>query len=125
MRIGDGLIVTGPGETFTEIGMAVKERAPGRPTLYAGYTNGIAAYLPTAAEYAFGGYEAGYGHKSFGLPSLPDPGCERILVETAVRLGERLFPEAEPWDEALGWVATGALPRLAPPPLLLHPSRQG
>ena len=32
LRIGDGAIVTGPGEVFTEIGMAVKERGPGRPT---------------------------------------------------------------------------------------------
>jgi hypothetical protein len=32
VRIGDGVIVTGPGETFTEIGIAVKERAPGRPS---------------------------------------------------------------------------------------------
>ena len=82
VRIGDGAIVTGPGETFTEYGIAVKERSPGAPTLYAGYTNGLLGYLPTAAEYAFGGYEAGYGHKSVGLPSLFDPSVERILVET-------------------------------------------
>ena len=30
VRIGDGVIVTGPGETFTEYGIAVKERSPGR-----------------------------------------------------------------------------------------------
>ena len=39
VRIGDGVIVTGPGETFTEYGIAVKERSPGLPTLYAGYVN--------------------------------------------------------------------------------------
>ncbi len=32
VRIGDGVVITAPGETFTEIGMAVKERAPGAPT---------------------------------------------------------------------------------------------
>ena len=36
VRIGDGVIVTGPGETFTEYGIAVKERSPGTPTLYVG-----------------------------------------------------------------------------------------
>ena len=31
IRIGDGVIVSGPGEVFSEIGMAVKERSPGTP----------------------------------------------------------------------------------------------
>ena len=122
VRIGDGVIVTGPGETFTEYGIAVKERSPGAPTLYAGYTNEILGYLPTANEYQFGGYEAGYGYKSVGLPSLFDPSVEQILVETGVRLAERLFPEAEPWDAAAGWLARGEVPRLPDTPLE-HPSR--
>ena len=122
VRIGDGVIVTGPGETFTEYGIAVKERSPGAPTLYAGYTNEILGYLPTANEYRYGGYEAGYGYKSVGLPSLFDPSVEQILVETGVRLAERLFPEAEPWDSAAGWLARGEVPRLPDTPLE-HPSR--
>ena len=123
VRIGDGVIVTGPGETFTEYGIAVKERSPGAPTLYAGYTNEIIGYLPTANEYQYGGYEAGYGYKSVGLPSLFDPSVEQICVETGVRLAERLFPEAEPWDAANGWTAQGDPPVLAPTPLE-HPSRR-
>jgi len=122
VRIGDGVIVTGPGETFTEYGIAVKERSPGQPTLYAGYTNEIIGYLPTANEYQFGGYEAGYGYKSVGLPSLFDPGVEQTFVETGVRLAERLFPEVEPYDGSDGWLARGELPRLQPTPLE-HPSR--
>jgi neutral ceramidase len=120
VRIGDGVIVTGPGETFTEYGIAVKERAPGAPTLYAGYTNEILGYLPTAAEYPHGGYEAGYGYKSVGLPSLFDPSVEQILVETGVRLAERLFPEATPWDAEEGWTARGEVPKL-PEARLEHP----
>lgn len=122
VRIGDGVIVTGPGETFTEYGIAVKERSPGLPTLYAGYTNEIIGYLPTANEYQYGGYEAGYGYKSVGLPSLFDPSVEQTFVETGVRLAERLFPEAEPYDGSVGWLARGELPRLEPTPLD-HPSR--
>jgi hypothetical protein len=124
VRIGDGVIVTGPGETFTEYGIAVKERSPGAPTLYAGYTNEILGYLPTANEYQHGGYEAGYGYKSVGLPSLFDPSVEQILVETGVRLAERLFPEAEPWDAGDGWLARGDVPKLPDTPLE-HPSRAG
>ena len=121
VRIGDGAVVTGPGETFAEYGLAVKERSPASPTLYAGYTNGLLGYLPTAAEYAFDGYEAGYGHKGAGLPSLFDPAVERICVETGVRLVESLFPEATPWDPARGWTASGTVPLLEPPPPLEHP----
>jgi neutral ceramidase len=122
VRIGDGVLATGPGETFSEMGMAVKERGPGKPTLYCGYVNGIASYFPTAAEYAFGGYEADYGCRSVGLPSHVAPDCERILVETAVRLSEQLFPDSVPWDASRGWVATGALPGLEPERPLAHPS---
>jgi hypothetical protein len=124
VRIGDGVIVTGPGETFTEYGIAVKERSPGAPTLYVGYTNELLGYLPTANEYQFGGYEAGYGYKSVGLPSLFDPSVEEILVSTGVRLAERLFPDAEPWDASQGWTARGEeQPRLETPPFE-HPSRR-
>jgi hypothetical protein len=113
VRIGDGVVVAAPGEIFSEIGLAVKERSPAEVTLYAGYTNGIVSYFPTAAEYPFGGYEPGYGNRTFGLPSQVAPACERILVETGARLAASLFPECEAPD-ADGWLAGGALPE--PPP---------
>jgi hypothetical protein len=112
VRIGDGVIVTGPGETFTEYGVAVKERSPGRPTIYAGYTNGLIGYFSTAAEYEFGGYESGYAYMSVGLPSLFDPRVEEILVSSGVRLAETLFPDHEPWDSGRGRSAHGRPPQL-------------
>ncbi len=121
VRIGDGVIVSGPGEVFTEIGMAVKERSPGRPTLYAGFTNGLVAYFATAAEYAHGGYEADYSRRGHGNPAHVSPECERILVETGVRAAEELFPEAPAWDAEAGWTATGSLPPLTEPDALVHP----
>lgn len=113
IRIGEGAIVAAPGEIFSEIGLAVKERSPAEVTLYAGYTNGILSYFPTAAEYPFGGYEPGYGNRSFGLPAQVTPEAERILVETGARLAAALFPEREP-PQLDGWLATGTPP--APPP---------
>lgn len=133
VRIADGVIVTAPGEAFTEIGMAVKERSPGKPTLYAGYTNGTVGYFPTAAAYLEGGYEPVYSNRSYGQPAPVAPGCERLLVERGVRLAETLFPECEAFagDE---WSASGNLPLLplerlerpasgeyAPPPTAYHP----
>jgi hypothetical protein len=116
VRIGDGVIVTAPGETFTEIGMAVKERSPGRPTLYAGYTNGAVGYFPTAAAYPEGGYEPAYSNRSYGRPAPVGPECDRLLVERGVRLAESLFPECEPY---LGedWSPSGDLPELPDEPL--------
>jgi neutral ceramidase len=117
VRIGDGAIVSAPGEIFSEIGLAVKERSPADVTLYAGYTNGIISYFPTADEYPFGGYEPGYGNRTFGLPAQVEPVCERILVETGARLASALFPERRA-PELHGWSAAGALP--VPPPVLRH-----
>lgn len=121
IRIGDGVIVTGPGETFTEIGLAVKQRAPGRPTLYCGYANGLVTYFPTADEYPYGGYEPGYGNRSFDLWSQVTPEAERILVETGVRLAERLFPGCEPWPDEAGWTARAGAPEPPPRERLAHP----
>ena len=123
VRIGDGVIVTGPGEVFSEIGMAVKERSPGRPTMYAGFTNGLIAYFATAAEYAYGGYEADYSRRGHGNPGHVAPECEQILVENGVRAAEELFPAAEPWDSERGWTASGDLPGPLPPDPLVHPDR--
>jgi neutral ceramidase len=123
LRIGDGVIVSGPGEVFGEIGMAVKERSPVAPTMYAGFTNGLVAYFATAAEYAYGGYEADTSRRGHGNPAHVAPACEQILVETGVRAAESLFPGAEPWDAGRGWTATGALPPPLPPDPLPHPER--
>jgi hypothetical protein len=109
VRIGDGVIATGPGEVFTEIGLAVKERSPADVTLYAGFTNGAISYLPTAAEFPLGGYEPSYGNKPYGLPAQVTPECERILTETAVSLIRSLFPERTA-PRVSGWLATGRLP---------------
>lgn len=109
VRIGDGVIATGPGEIFTEIGLAVKERSPAVVTMYAGYTNGCVSYFPTASEYPLGGYEPSYGNKTYGLPAQVEPSSDRLLVQTAVELIGELFPEADTRLPA-GWLASGRLP---------------
>jgi hypothetical protein len=120
IRIGDAAIVTGPGEVFTEIGLAVKERSPADVTFYAGYSNGCISYMPTAAEYPLGGYEPTYGHKTYGLPAQVAPETERLLVETGARLAVSLFPEREA-PHVDGWLATGAHPAPPPTPPLARP----
>ncbi len=121
IRIGDTAIVTGPGEIFTEIGLAVKERSPADVTFYAAYSNGCISYMPTAAEYPLGGYEPTYGNKTYGLPAQVAPETERLLVETGVRLVRSLFPERDA-PAVDGWLATGALPEPPAKPPLTRPS---
>jgi hypothetical protein len=125
IRIGEGVIVSGPGEVFSEIGMAVKERSPGRPTMYAGFTNGLIAYFFTAAEYAHGGYEADLSRRGHGNPAHVVPESEQILIETGVRAAEELFPAAVPWPAEAGWTASGRMPEPLPPDALPHPSHAG
>lgn len=80
-RIGDIGIVGVPGEVFSEIALAVREDSPFPATIFAGYTNGLVSYLPSAAEYEFGGYEVDYAHHGYALLEQVDPSCEARLVD--------------------------------------------
>jgi neutral ceramidase len=112
LRIGDGAIVTTPGELFTEIGWAVKERSPGLPTMALGFSNGAVGYLPTAEAYPEGGYEPAYSNRSYGTPATVAPESAELLTKTAVRLAEELFPGRPPFEGA-NWTVRGPLPELS------------
>jgi len=113
IRIGGGAIVTGPGEIFTEIGLAIKERSPALPTMYLGYTNGAVSYFPTAAAYPEGGYEPEFGNRTYGLPAPVAPVCEELLVSRSLQLLRGLFPD-RPAATAPGFQATGSIPSIPP-----------
>ncbi|HEY8584355.1 MAG TPA: hypothetical protein VIL49_15465, partial [Capillimicrobium sp.] len=93
LRIGHGAIVTGPGEVFAEIGLAVRQRSPAAVTAYAGYTNGLVSYFPSAAAFPAGGYEPDHGNRSFGLAAPVSPECDPILVRAGLDALARLWPE--------------------------------
>lgn len=94
LRIGDCAIAAVPGEVFSEIALAVKARSPAALTMFAGYSNGCISYLPTAAEYPFGGYECTYANRSYGLPTQVAPETSEIIVSSCRRLIEELFSGA-------------------------------
>ena len=59
VAIGDSVAFAGiPGEPFTEIGRAVRDRSPFRMTFCTCLTNGSCGYFPVASAYDEGGYEA-------------------------------------------------------------------
>jgi hypothetical protein len=57
ITFGDVAIVGCNIEPFCEIGIAIKRASPFPVTIMGGYTNGRMAYMPTAEEWAKGGYE--------------------------------------------------------------------
>lgn len=87
MRIGDSAWIALPGEIFTEIGLAIKEKSPISQTFIIGLANDGIGYICTDHAYENeGGYEtwprAG---------SAVGVGAEAILVNTASELLQRLF----------------------------------
>jgi hypothetical protein len=121
LRIGDGAIVTGPGEIFSEIGLAVRERSPASVTLYAGYTNGLVSYFPAAAAYPFGGYEPGYGNRSFALAAQVAPACDGLLVRAGLDALGRVFPEAPGVADGDELLASGVAPAVPGPIVARRP----
>jgi len=58
IRLGDAVLAGAPLEPFAETGMEIRRRSPFAHTFVGGYANGVIAYLPVAAAYGEGGYEA-------------------------------------------------------------------
>jgi hypothetical protein len=82
LRIGDVIIAATGAETFIEIGKQIQLRSPFRHTVALGYSNGCLGYLPTAAEFARGGYEVEKAYKYYGTLPLT-PACEGLTLEAA------------------------------------------
>lgn len=79
LRVGPVDLVTNPAETFTEIGLKLREQWP-RPVVFASLTNGFIGYVPTKAAYSAGGYEVDHAYEHFGLDSpLRDDSAEVFL----------------------------------------------
>lgn len=61
LRIGGFAITAIPCETFTEIGLAIKDLSPVKPVFTIELANGHYGYLPTPRHYELGGYETWLG----------------------------------------------------------------
>ncbi|NUQ00237.1 MAG: hypothetical protein HUU35_10325 [Armatimonadetes bacterium] len=83
-KLGPLGLATCPGEIFCQIGMAVKERAPLQPTLFAAYGNGSIGYVPTPDQYAEGGYEVDRACRvDPAAAGIIEEGCLAALAEAA------------------------------------------
>lgn len=61
LRIGEWTLVALPGEPFTELGLAIKDRSVAAQTWVCGYANDWIGYLTPPSAWQQGGYEVGLG----------------------------------------------------------------
>lgn len=57
IRIGSVVLLSIPGEPFTEINQQIVQHSPFEHTLFSGYSNGGFGYLPVRSAFDEGGYE--------------------------------------------------------------------
>ncbi|MBN1292771.1 MAG: neutral/alkaline non-lysosomal ceramidase N-terminal domain-containing protein [Candidatus Latescibacteria bacterium] len=57
IQIGNTVIVSVPGEVFSEIGLQIKKRSPFKNTFVLAISGGYEGYMPTAKEFIEGDYE--------------------------------------------------------------------
>ncbi len=97
IRIGDIVIVAVPGETFSLLGMQVKQRSPLPNTLFLGYSNGCLCYIPTRDAFPKEGWSI---HARYAVPDLIfqaylvpvalRPHCGELVVEKSLDLLQQL-----------------------------------
>lgn len=80
LDLADGLtLVALGGELSVEYGHFIKGLRPNHVAIPLGYANGMVGYIPTAQQFAEGGYEPDTSTPYFGLPAPFDPQIEDII----------------------------------------------
>ncbi|MFO7945609.1 MAG: neutral/alkaline non-lysosomal ceramidase N-terminal domain-containing protein [Armatimonadota bacterium] len=85
LGIGQHAIVGLAGEVFFEYALNIAERSPFERTSVLGTTNGCVAYIPTAAEMPYGGYEVKSSNRFYRQLELK-PEAEQVAIDRAVAL---------------------------------------
>ena len=85
VRLGRTPIVSLPGEVFFETGEAIARRLDADMAVVGAYAHGYVGYVPPAAAFDEGGYEADEAHRFVGLWKLGRDATDR-LIETATAL---------------------------------------
>jgi hypothetical protein len=90
LKINDDVAIwSTPLELFCEISNEIRDRSPFPFTFYFGYTNGWLGYMPSEAEWPYGGYETSVS------PYTPAAGKELTELVTGYLNGELRNPPAE------------------------------
>lgn len=82
LSVGDVCFAGFPGEPFTGVGLAVKEKSPFTLTITACCANGYEGYYPMASAFDEGGYEV--------LTAQYAKGCAEAIIDSSVRVMGKL-----------------------------------
>ena len=93
LRLGEVALIGWAAEVFHELAVAMKEGSPATMTLFAGYSNGMIGYLPTAEEHARGGYEVDVSPYFYRLGGRLDASAGERVSKESRELLVRLFSE--------------------------------
>ncbi len=83
-------IVALPGEIFAETGLSIRAALGNIPAFVFSYADAVPAYIPSAGEFRYGGYEVDEAHRYYGLPASFAPGSAEALADAAIALAGRL-----------------------------------
>lgn len=72
LRVGELALCALPGEPFCQLGLDIKAKSPFKQTMLIGLANDYAGYVPTAEQFALGGYETWRARSSFVEPKAAD-----------------------------------------------------
>ncbi|MGQ9489000.1 MAG: neutral/alkaline non-lysosomal ceramidase N-terminal domain-containing protein [Armatimonadota bacterium] len=97
LRIGDVHLLAFPAEMFVQYALDFERQSPHKPTITLGFSNGCWGYIPTAADYAIGGYEVDLAYRFYGT-LMVTADCERLIREEVYDLLGVAAPDWAPYS---------------------------
>lgn len=101
LRVGDIRLLAFPAEMFVQYALDFERQSPAKPTITLGYSNGCWGYIPTAADYAIGGYEVDMAYRYYGTLMVSSD-CERLIREEVYGLLDVPHPDWAPYETSAG-----------------------
>ncbi|MAT43588.1 MAG: hypothetical protein CL609_14720 [Anaerolineaceae bacterium] len=83
VQIGQIGVIALNAETFTQIGLTIKEKSPFTFTILASVSNGCIGYLPTAEAHQEGGYEVDLAPYSYRYPGRLNKNAADQVIQTS------------------------------------------
>jgi neutral ceramidase len=96
LTVGGAQFLGLPGEVFVQYGLDFAKQAE-TPVFPLAYTNGVHGYVPTAADYPFGGYEVSIANRYYGTLMFTAD-CERLIRQAAYDLLGIRQPDRTPYS---------------------------
>jgi hypothetical protein len=86
IRVGDLALLGLEGEIFARYQLELEAASPLPATILCGYANGCTGYVPTADEYARGGYEVEMAYQVYPSVRMIAPASEAMIRRAASEL---------------------------------------